>query len=171
MAKALIKFDSLPWKHFIKRAFDRSINNASLLKLAFMTYGFADIDDHFEKQMGPKKKWKKRTPATNKQYDRIRSGKGKAPLTSRAQYNSSNKILQMTGKLRQSILPESIRQVGRNSIRIFSNDDHSKIHDMGGKFKAWGHEAKMPKRKFMWASKSAKEKMQDMMVRIILHGA
>ncbi|MCK5358328.1 MAG: hypothetical protein KAJ48_08025 [Elusimicrobiales bacterium] len=172
MAKAITKFDNREWRQFTRKILSNLSNKANLLKLAFMTHGFKDIDEHFEKQQGPKGKWRKRKPATQKRYSKINSGAWKTPkFASRASFNPSNKLLQMTGKLRGSILPTNIRSTGRDSIIIFSNSDYSKIHDEGGTFKAFGkYTAKMPKRKFMYSSKNAIRCMQGTIMRTVLSG-
>lgn len=169
---ATTNLDDREWRRFARTILLNNGNKANLLRLAFNTDGFKDIDDHFRKEEGPKGKWKKRKASTQKRYAKIGSGQWKTPkFASRAGFNPSNKLLQMSGKLRGSILPTNIRRVDKNTIMIFSNADYSKIHDEGGTFKAWGRNtAKMPQRKFMWVGPTAIQRMQDTIMRTVLRG-
>jgi phage gpG-like protein len=86
-----------------------------------------------------KQKWKRRSPATNKAYDKRRGVKGSV-------YNSKNKLLRQTGNYYNSIHYE---QLG-NKVSIGVNQKlvpYAKIHNEGLTGLAWGkHSFRMPKR-------------------------
>lgn len=125
---------------------------SALLKAAFMTAGFQDLQQHFRDESGPKGKWADRSFFTELAYAK----KNKKFL--------GNKILHMTGRLFGSILPGNTKKISYNAIEIFANSKYGRIHDMGGPFKAWGkHPATMPQREFMWFS----DKAQGLMANII----
>ena len=120
---------------------------SALLKAAFMTAGFKDIIEHFADEKGPSGKWKPRSAATQAQY----AMKSK----SNARYNPSNKLLQLTGNLRKSILPGNTKKISYNAIEIWANSVYGHRHDSG----TYG----IPQRQFMWFS----DKSQGLMANII----
>lgn len=159
MASANASFDDREWQVFFKQ-FSKGFDWATILRTAFSVVGFADIAQHFKDEKGEDAAWKKRSPETQKQYTKIFNGEWRTPRgATRAQFNPSNKMLQMTGKLRGSILPANIKKVSPTSIMVFSNVDYSGVHDQGGKH--------MPKREFMWLSSNAK----SLMLQNIMHMA
>jgi len=133
------------WTGFLSSIQNKIKNPSELLKSAFMTAGFKDLMQHFEDEKGPTGKWKSRSPETQIQYAI------KNKINSR--YNPSNKILQLTGKLRGSILPTNTKKVSYNAIEIFANSKYGHRHDSGTDG--------MPQREFMWFSEKAKDLMAN----------
>lgn len=99
---------------------------------------FKDLIKHFENESSPEGKWK----PWSKIYKEHMEVRGKG----------GNKILQDTGRLRQSFKPTKWRKVS-NGILWFNNAKTSKgfpyafAHNEGGK--------RLPKREFMWLSNSS----------------
>jgi len=106
---------------------------------------FKDIIRHFEKEAGPKGKWKSWSTSYSDHMKKI--GKG------------GNKILQDSGRLRQSFLKtKSNKNVSgsrsvKKGILYFNNAKtaggfaYAAAHNKGGK--------RLPQRKFMWLSTKA----------------
>ena len=141
-------------------------NGQRFLSSVFSVFGFKDIVDHFKDESGSNGPWPKRSPTTNKMYDDISSGRRSPPRgSSKASFNSSNKILQLTGALRQSLERKSgnnaIRTKGKNTIEIFSSVQYSGKHDVGDPKK------NLPERNFMWLSRSAMDKMLDSFLALV----
>lgn len=95
---------------------------------------FKDVIGHFEEEKGPGGSWK---PWSKMYADHMRAiGK------------SGNKILQDSGRLRQSFLPANFK--AQSDGILFYNKakvngfPYAAAHDQGGK--------KLPQRKFMWLS-------------------
>jgi phage gpG-like protein len=131
------------WTSFLNGVSKNIKDPIGLLKAAFMTAGFADIINHFKNESGPTGRWKPRSATTQAQYAlRARTD---------SRYSPSNKLLQLTGNLRKSILPNNTKRVGTAAIQIFANAEYSGKHDMGTD--------NMPQREFMWFSNEAKERM------------
>lgn len=103
---------------------------------------FQDIMSHFEKERGSKGPWK---PWSKMYADHMAMiGKG------------GNKILQDTGRLRQSFTPGQWRSHPAgiewyNPAKTSSGFPYAYAHNEGG--------PKLPKRDFMWLSKTALDKM------------
>lgn len=76
----------------------------------------------------------------------------------RSAYRSTNKLLVLTGQMRQSLLPGNLRDLDANSVLFYSNDNKSGAHDEGDKSR------NLPARSFMWIS----SKGQEMMAKVIL---
>lgn len=149
-----VSFDDKEWRSFLSGLVSRANKADELLKRAFMTHGFQDIQDHFRQEEGPDGKWQRRAPSTQQMYANIREGRWKPPAGTRAgSYDPGNKVLQLTGRLRQSVVAgkNNIKPYGRNAIKVFSNVEYSGKHDEG--------EGHIPKREFMWLSSSAQDKM------------
>lgn len=148
-----IEFDDSQWKAFLT-GLQNKINKADkLLEVAFMTHGFADIIDHFRAESGPDTIWPERAESTQIAYQKISSGQWQAPRGAAAgAYDPGNLLLQLTGKLRKSLLrnPQAIKKIGKDAIKVFSNVEYSGRHDRG---------EGVPKREFMWLSDRAKERM------------
>lgn len=153
MADILVaKIDLTAWRDLLKTIQSKGRNIAGILKAVFGTIGFRNLIEHFNKEEGPDGKWKARSPGTQLQYALIEAGKRKPPRgTPAAAYNPSNKILQLTGALRGSILPSNVENITQSSILIFSNSKYGGKHDRG--------EDKMPKRTFMWFSQETLDRM------------
>lgn len=126
-------------------------DKTALLKAAFSIAGFRDIQDHFKQESGPDGNWKARKESTQLAYFR----KSKYD----ARYNPSNKLLQLTGNLRQSVMSSraDIKPMGPNAIQVFAGANYSNVHDSGGN--------KMPQRKFMWLSKTALDQMNEIILK------
>lgn len=154
MANGNIRFDDREWRAFLGAILNQAKDMSRILSVAYGTAGIADIKKHFVDEQGPNAPWKPRKASTNERYLKIALGEHKPPKgTSKAQYNPGNKILQMTGQLRNSILPANWRRKSATAIEVFSNDIKSGTHDRGDK------ERNIPARSFMWLSDNAKEKM------------
>ena len=76
-------------------------------------------------------------------------------------YNPSNKLLQLSGNLRDSILPANTKDNGVNSIVVFANSPVGGYHNDP-------QSPRMPKREFMWLSDSAKHNMAKMIANLIV---
>ncbi len=136
-----------------------------ILRGLYGTIGIADIFKHFEQESGPSGKWKPRSRATQARYRRIQQGKEKPPAgVARAAFNPENKILQMTGKLKGSILPTNTRPIGRNTILVWAHDPKAGKHDRGED----GELGILPKRKFMWLSNDAKRRMINGLAELVM---
>jgi phage gpG-like protein len=160
MADAAIRFDDREWQAFFNQ-FKKGFDWANILKAAFSTAGFADIQQHFRDEKDESGAWKARKQSTVDRYTKIFNGQWKAPSgATKAQFNPSNKLLQQTGKLRGSILPANIVKKSANSIMVFSNLDYSGAHDRGTKT--------IPKRSFMWLSNSAKSRMIEIIMNLAI---
>lgn len=167
MAETKVVFEAKEWEEFLKKVGNYNAKGTikrkpiELLRLAFATRGFKDIVKHFKKESGPRGKWRKRAASTDEMYEAIRSGKRKPPIGMRSgSFSKGNKLLQLTGKLRGSLLPTNIKKRGRNSIVFFSNDPKSGALDGGSKKK------RLPARPFMWLSKKAQEGMAKLMLNL-----
>lgn len=112
---------------------------------------YRDVIDHFENEMGSQGKWEHWSFWHTLQMERL--GKG------------GNKILQDSGKLRQSFTPQSYRSIS-DGILWFNNANtkggfpYAFAHNEGGE--------KLPKRDFMWASDEAMEKVSVQTLQFIL---
>lgn len=119
--------------------------------MALSAVVFQDIMDHFEKEQGPEGPWSPWSSSYRKYMDM--RGKG------------GNRILQDTGRLRQSFMPTNYRKVGEgilwyNPARTKSGFPYAYAHDEGG--------PKLPARSFMWTSDDASEKIADVTLAYIL---
>ena len=134
----------------------------AILKRLVQTIGLRDVVDHFRREQGPDGQWKPRAASTQRAYENIRSGRwypdGKSrrlgnPLpAARAAFNPSNKLLQLTGNLRQNFLPTNIRDEGELAVALFNPVKYAGRHDTGNE---------MPKRQFMWLSSVAMKNMEQ----------
>jgi phage gpG-like protein len=143
----------------IKKLLDKLLGKiqfpAKILKPIADIYAFKDIVDHFNKEEAPEGKWQPRSDFTQQYYLAIQKGLVNVPegIAGRSSYSPSNKILQLTGTLRNSFVQGSSTINDNSSVIIRSDVDYSGIHDRGG-IKD-GH--KIPQRKFMWLSDKAKK--------------
>lgn len=127
----------------IKNSQEIEKRNKKYLKL-MSTLAFRDFVLHFRNEEGPKEPWD--------DWSQVYADQMAAKKPSKA----GNKILQDTGNLRQNLIPTNV--VGTRKGILFFNPaktkdgfPYAKAHDEGG--------PQLPKRKFMWLSKSA---IQDM---------
>lgn len=130
------------WDMFIARLKGNASKFNKFLQVAANTVGFADIIDHFSSETSPQGPWK--------ELKRPRSGK----------------ILQLTGRLRGSVLPGAggTEVMGQNAVRMFSNVEYSRTHDEGDESR------NIPQREFMWLSDKAQQAMVNMMRDMLLKG-
>lgn len=122
----------------ILKNMERRATDSRGLMARLATLGFTDVMEHFRKEQGPEGRWKPLAPST---IERRRKGK-KARL--------GTKILQDTGRLRGSILPEV---TGPRMAKIGTSLSYAAIHQFG--------QRGIPSRPFMWLSTNAKTRMQD----------
>jgi len=95
-----------------------------------------DIMDHFRDESGPEGKW---TPLNPKTLARRRQGKGRF----------SAKILQDTGRLRQSVVTE----LSQNQGKVGTNMDYARTHQKGDSSR------NIPQREFIWVSRQAADQL------------
>lgn len=161
MADAELTLDNMAWRRMLGGLEKQPSRANELLRAVFNVYGFADINDHFRNEEGPDGKWPKRSPVTQAIYEAIQSGKRKPPPGyARGSFSPSNKLLQLTGLMRQSLLPNGVKDAGRGSIRIIANTPYSGKHQDGDSTR------RLPKRPFMWLSDGALGKMAQMIVEL-----
>lgn len=148
----IAKFESREWDEFIKNIDDNVKEPTKLLRAVMSTVGFKDIMEHFSNEEGSDGTWKQRSEKTNLLYDR-RGG----------MYNSSNKLLQLSGNLRKSILHAgAMSDKGKYAIAVTSNIEYASKHQEG--------ENGMPKRDFLWLSDNALERMADTILNLVMKG-
>ena len=99
---------------------------------------YRDVIDHFDKQEGPNSGWQKWSTKYAERMSKL--GKG------------ANKVLQDTGRLRQSFLPNKWRTtddsiVWYNNAKTRKGFPYAYAHNEGG--------PKLPRRQFMWLSDKA----------------
>jgi len=100
--------------------------------------GFKDVIDHFDKESGPRGKWKPLNMATVKSR---RQGKKK---------NRGPKILQDTGVLRNSMKPSSGKiRTQKDRVILYTDIVYAAAHNFGTD--------KLPQREFMWISPRARK--------------
>ena len=157
MAKnATIEFDDKDWKKFFWNMGSRLKDLTAILKRLYGTMGYKDILDHFKKEEGPEGKWKPRSQFTQERYEAIRRGAAEPPEgIARSAFNPSNRLLQMTGAMRSSILGHNSRTLDSRTILVWANDPKSGKHDRGVDTGF----PKIPARPFMWLSNSMKQKI------------
>lgn len=144
--------DSRVFKKFLVSIRKKLGNSNKMLRIAYATAGFRDIIEHFRKEQGPAGKWRRRSQFTQELYLAINKGAAEPPEgIPRRAFNPRNKILQLTGNMRQSIEDKKVQNSGRNAITIISNVSYSGKHDEGLEG--------LPRRKFMWLSSRAMNSM------------
>lgn len=166
MAEATLTFDDLEVRRFIEALINSMRDVSAELKTAADQAGFPDIISHFRDERGPDGAWQPRSQMTNMIYDLISAGKRKAPKGIAAgAFSSSNKLLQLTGSLRQSVLPA--RKRDNLSVMLVANKEYARIHDKGGQTRF----GMIPARPFMWLSDNAMEKMAQIFLGLMLNKA
>lgn len=138
-------FEAEEVERFLKQVKDKAKFSATGMKQLggiISATVFQDIIDHFKAEEGPEGSWDDWSPSYSDFMERI--GKG------------GNKILQNTGRLRNSFQPSNYRaQSGGvlffNPATTSEGFPYAAAHDTGGK--------KLPQRKFMWMSKNAMEQL------------
>ena len=119
--------------------------------MALSAHVFADVIDHFEKEEFlplPTAPW-------SAFYREMMDASGKG----------GNKLLQDSGRLRQSFLPTNYRKVAEgiqwfNPAKTKSGFPYAYAHNEGG--------PKLPQRNFMWLSDSASERIAETSLRYVL---
>lgn len=134
-------FDSKRAEKFFKDI-EKNVKRATSMHRTFVTalapIVFQDVINHFEKTMGSQGRWDKWSDLYRKRQKK--TGKG------------GNKILQDSGRLRNSFMPTNWR-LDKNSVMWFNPAKtktgfaYAAAHDQG-----W---APLPKRDFMWLSRKA----------------
>ena len=128
-------FDDAGARKFIRSMVSKARNPGQHNKLvaAISVKVFADVIKHFKDQSGPKGGWRDWSTSYTEHMKRI--GRG------------NNKLLQFSGRLRQSMTMGPPRKDG---LAWFNN-----AVTKGGYPYAWGHDTgdgKLPQREFMWLS-------------------
>lgn len=142
MSQAVVELDAKQWKEFFAKSRDNLKDLAKILSIAAGAFVFQDIDDHFRAESGPDGAWAPR----------------REPYKSRMERAGYTKLLQVTGNLRQSILPTNIQRVSDDTISIFANAPYSGGLDEGtDNIKA---------RPFMWASDEVQGKMLELVLEL-----
>ena len=151
--------DTSQWDLFLTSLSKRFEKASEYLKVAVSTKGRADVLDHFANQSGPSGRWPPRSPKT--QADYARRGK------TNAKYNPSNLLLQLTGRLRGSILPAGreggVKVINKNAVMLFSAVEYSRAHDEG-------IPGRLPQRQFMWLSSKGNEEVANVFLGAIMDG-
>lgn len=114
---------------------------------------YRDIIDHFSTESGPDGPWK---PWSDR-YQAFMADIGK----------SGNKILQDTGRLRNSFKPTNVRSTSEgllwfNDAKLPNGYPYAFAHDVG-----YG---RVPQRQFMWLSNQAIENIETAIVRFLEEG-
>lgn len=119
--------------------------------MALSAVVFQDVIDHFEKEEGPDGPW---TPWSH-HYRKMQEIRGKG----------GNKILQDTGRMKQSFMPTNYRKVGEgimwfNPARTKGGFPYAFAHNEGGDT--------LPARTFMWTSDEASERIAEVTLEYVL---
>lgn len=137
---AEINFDSASWDASLKKIRNKwkDIESRKTFGGIIAVSVYQDIIKHFDMEEGPKGAWQAWSHAYEKHLKTIgRSG---------------NKILQFSGRLRQSISPTAHRATSEgilfyDNAKTKSGFPYAQAHDEGGSTKG-----RPPQRKFMWLS-------------------
>jgi phage gpG-like protein len=134
MAGQYAKLEDAQVQKYLKNVNEKASNLKGLAN-SFGAVVYRDVIDHFTKEMGPLSKWKEWSPSYRKQLKR--------------QGRAGNKILQYSGKLRQSFVPSFFRTqknkiIWFNPAKTKGGFPYAAAHDTGG--------PKLPQREFMWVS-------------------
>lgn len=162
MAQVQMTLQAKEWDRFIDGLRDKSRLRAGLKAIGRIVM-FKEAIDHFKTESGPTGLWPRRKQSTQTRMNQIKSGKttraswekGAYKLagspyavpkgTTRAQWNPSNKLLQMTGYLRKAFSQTNIRQK-TDEVVLFNAAKYSGYHDEGSP------SGNLPQRSFMWLS-------------------
>lgn len=158
--EAIITADFTKWTAFLTMLRHKTANANKILKAVFNVFGFKDIMEHFDKERGPEGPWAPWSEAyRQKREGKILKSVTRAELaTIRQAGGGAPKILQLSGKTKQSIIPANVTDHGNSAIKVFALTEYSGQHDEGDPSKH------LPKREFMWIS----EKASDLMLKGIL---
>ena len=138
-----VKLDDEEWQKYLD-IIKRNLNKATDMLLGIASnYVFKDIVEHFRDESSEDGKWPTRNAATDRAYDLANKR--------HAWFDSSNKLLHMTDRLRGSLLsPNSeggIKKEGQGKISVFTTVPYAARHNYGYK--------NTPQREFMWLSNKA----------------
>lgn len=160
-----VTFDLSGWDRALRGTLSALVNKDDLLVRAFNIIGIRDLVSHFKDQAGPKDRWRARKTETQNAYERVAAGFRKpASGTPRAAYNPSNRILQLTGNLRQSVLNPDIKKQGKDTIAVSSKSEYGAAHDEGSTKRG------LPQREFMWLSSQAESSMLEAIMQTVAKG-
>lgn len=146
MADVRIEFNSKAAQKWLKGLSDKAQNVRMSRKDyvdSISSFVFQDYIDHFDKERGPEGEWKPWSAAYTRHMRKI--GKG------------GNRILQDTGRLRQSFVPSNYR-TGRGRVEWFNpaktkgGFPYAAAHNEGG--------PQLPRREFMWLSDKALKQIE-----------
>lgn len=165
MSQAFI--DSRAWDTLFTSMVNAMARPTKILRAAMATRGYRGIIEKFKTQTGPDGPWRKRSPTTDLHYELIRAGVVETPPGfPRAAFSASNRLLQLTGALRKSLMPgalaEQTQDIGKTSILIFSPLEYSGKHDEGDG---------VPPRPFMWLNAKELDETADIVLKLALGSA
>lgn len=164
MATTFAKLDDKAVRKYLAGIKNKMRFPAKVMRTFANIWGFKDIIKHFREERGEKGKWQRRSKATQLKYAMINQGKAKPPRgTARRAYNPANKILQLTGMMRKSLIGGNAKIIGKESVLLKTNVPYSGKHDRG-------IPGKLVKRNFMWISAKAKENMLRGMLEFLVKG-
>lgn len=155
MGEVTFKFELNEWEKWLASVTNNLKKKLPILKEIARTIGFQDIIQHFSDEQGPEGKWTPRSSLTQLAYERL----GKR----NARYKTSNKILQLTGKLRQSLLLKTgkVSVRGSDSILLFTNVVYAGSHNYGDPKK------NTPQREFMYLGDKGHEEMANAFLKAV----
>lgn len=111
---------------------------------------YRDIMQHFDQQLGEDDPWPQWSPRYRAFMEKI--GKG------------GNRILQDSGRLRQSFQPTNVRPTEAgllwfNNAKTAKGFPYAAAHDEGGR--------RLPQRQFMWLSREALDDIEEQIIKFI----
>lgn len=173
MAQVEIKLEDSKWRLFLDGLRDKSRLRRGLKTVARIVM-YKEAIQHFKDESGPQEKWRPRSRATQAAYARMHSGRttkasrlrdgtekqAGSPYAisrgaSRAQFNPTNKLLQMTGHMRKAFSPNYVREIDAGVV-LFNAAEYSGFHDEGTD--------RLPQREFMWLSEGGIDLAGKMML-------
>ncbi len=165
MSETRVHLDVSEWDAFLKWLTEGMRDVVPMLKAAFLTAGYSDVIEHFKMEMGQDGKWRARAASTQAMYAAIASGRQKPPKgMRRGSYSPSNRLLQLTGQLRGSLMRSNVERMSSKSIMFYSNDIKAGTHDEGDPKRG------IPQREFMWLSDKSQETMLDIILEFLAGG-
>lgn len=140
-----------------------------ILRAAMATRGYRGIVENFREERGPDGSWAPRSAWTQKYYAEIRSGQRPPPPGfPRAAFNPNNRLLQLTGHLRKTLMPSALTQntvdQGRSAVLVFSPAPYSGQHDEGDPSRS------IPARPFMWLNDKTMDDMATIVLKMMAEG-
>lgn len=199
MSDRTVRIEAGEWTKFLALVQKKLQKPSELLRAAFATRGFRAIIDKFQQEIGPNGKWAPRKASTNKRYDQIRAGLKSGRKMSRrdarkrygsvesafaagqdiyreriggiprSAFDSRNRLLQLTGNLRKSIMPGSLNKqteiIDSERVMVFSPVPYSGQHDEGDPSR------NLPARTFMWLNEKEKDDMGNIILKLAVGAA